>query len=77
MNKKMRELLAQINAKKAEIKNLVDEGKIEEAKNAKTELKALQDKWNLLADIEDDEHDDIEDQIESGRAKNIGGEKKP
>ncbi|MBQ3228734.1 MAG: phage major capsid protein [Clostridia bacterium] len=77
MNKKMRELLAQINAKKAEIKNLVDEGKIEEAKNAKNDLKALQDKWNLLADIEDDEHDDIEDQIESGRAKNIGGDKKP
>lgn len=77
MNKKMKELLAQINAKKAEIKNLVEQNKIAEAKTAKEELKALSEKFDLLADIEDDDRDDIEDQIENGTAKNVGGSKKP
>lgn len=54
MNKKMRELLAKINTKKEEVRNLVDEGKIEEAKAAKKELQDLQDSFNLLKDIDDD-----------------------
>lgn len=53
MNKNLLELLDQINAKKAEVQNLVNEDKIEEAKTAKTELKTLQDKFDLLKDIED------------------------
>ncbi len=77
MNKKMKELLAQINAKKAEVKNLVEQNKIAEAKTAKDELKALQEKFNLLADIEDDEHDEIENQIENGTANDVSGSKKP
>lgn len=77
MNKKMKELLAKINAKKAEIKNLVEQNKIAEAKAAKEELKALSEKFDLLADIEDDDRDGIEDQIENGTAKNVGGSKKP
>ena len=38
MNKELRELLDKINAKKAEVKNLVSENKIDEAKAAKEEL---------------------------------------
>ena len=38
MNKKLLELLNKINSKKTEVKKLVDEGKIEEAKTAKEEL---------------------------------------
>ena len=38
MNKKLLELLDSINEKKALVKNLVDEGKIAEAKAAKAEL---------------------------------------
>ncbi len=53
MNKKLLELLDSINEKKALVKNLVDEGKIAEAKAAKTELQEMQDKFDLLKDIED------------------------
>lgn len=55
MNKKLLELLNSINSKKSEVKNLVDAGKIDEAKAAKEELKALHDKFDILKDMEDDE----------------------
>lgn len=50
-NMNLQELLNQINAKKLEVKNLVEQGKIEEAKTAKEELVTLQDKYNILKDI--------------------------
>lgn len=55
MNKKLLELLDSINEKKALVKNLVDEGKIEEAKTAKAELKEMQDKFDILKDMDDTE----------------------
>lgn len=54
MNKKLLELLDSINEKKAIVKNLVDAGKIEEAKAAKSELVALQDEFDLLKDMDDE-----------------------
>lgn len=54
MNKKLLELLDSINEKKALVKNLVDEGKIEEAKTAKAELQTMQDKFDILKDMEDE-----------------------
>lgn len=57
MNEKLRKLLEEIQNKKAQVKSLADEGKIEEAKAAKEELKTLQDKFDLLKDIEDPEGD--------------------
>lgn len=61
MNKK--KLLAEINAKVQEVKNLVAEDKIEEAKTAKQELNNLQDKYDLIKDMEDDEEDNIKNGI--------------
>ncbi|HIY19740.1 MAG TPA: phage major capsid protein, partial [Candidatus Blautia avistercoris] len=55
MNKKLLELLNKIDAKKQEVKNLVDEGKLEDAKSAKEELKNLQNQFDLLKDLEDGE----------------------
>ena len=55
MNKKLLALLNSISEKKTEIKNLVDADKLDEAKAAKEELKALQDKFDIMKDIEDDE----------------------
>ena len=48
MNKELLDLLEKINAKKDEVKNLANEGKLEEAKKAKDELKELQflHSWN-------------------------------
>lgn len=54
MNKKLLELLDSINEKKSLVKSLVDAGKIEEAKTAKAELKEMQDKFDILKDMEDD-----------------------
>lgn len=73
MNKEMQKLLKVINDKKNEVKSLVAEGKMDEAKKAKQELVELQDKFNLLADLEDDDMDDIEDALGTGKAKDITG----
>lgn len=56
MNKKLLELLDSINEKKALAISLANEGKIEEAKAAKAELQAMQDKFDILKDMEDDTH---------------------
>ena len=53
MNKELLELLESINDKKAEVKNLVAENKLDEAKKAKDELKEMQDKFDLLKDLDD------------------------
>lgn len=53
MNKKLKALLASINAKKTEVINLTDEGKLEEAKAAKAELVELQGKFDILSDMMD------------------------
>lgn len=54
MNKELRDLLDQINEKKAQVRNLAMENKIEEAQTAKEELQALQAKFDLLKDVEDE-----------------------
>lgn len=57
MNKKLLELLDKINAKKTEVKNLVEKNQIEEAKAAKEELKNLQEQFEILKDVVDPEGD--------------------
>ena len=52
MNKK--KLLDAINAKKAEVITLVNDGKIEEAKAAKAELVDLQTQFDLIKDLAPD-----------------------
>lgn len=63
MNKKLLELLNAINEKKAQVKNLVDENKLEDAAKAKEELKELQQKFDILKDMDDDETKGIENSI--------------
>lgn len=53
MPKHLLELLNSINEKKALVKSLVDEGKLDEASQAKSELVELQKKFDLLKDIEE------------------------
>ena len=76
MNKKLRELLDKINAKKVEIKNLVNENKVEEAKAAKEELINLQAKFDVLYDLEDEEEEEIKNKIETGEVKEVTNNKK-
>lgn len=73
MNKEMQKLLKAINDKKNAVKSLVAEGKMDEAKKAKQELVELQDKFNLLVDLEDDDMDGIKDKMAAGKTKDITG----
>ena len=66
MNKEMQKLLKAINEKKNEIKSLVAEGKLDKAKTAKEELKTLQEKFDLLFDLDEEEHEEIEDKVAAG-----------
>ena len=65
MPKELRELLDQINAKKTEVKNFVAENKIEEAKASKEELKSLQDKFDVLYDLYEEEKENNEEAIKN------------
>ena len=76
MSKEARALLKKINDKKNAIKALVNEGKTKEAKEAKAELVDMQDRFNILMDLEDDEDEDIKDQIDKDEAKKAEGKDK-
>lgn len=73
MNKEMQKLLKAINDKKNEVKSLVKDGKLDKARTAKDELKELQEKFDLLFDLDEEEHEEIEDKVATGAAKTIGG----
>ena len=75
MNKELQKLLRQINDKKNEVKSLVNDGKLDKATAAKEELKELQEKFNLLFDLDEEEHEEIEDKVGRGTAKVVGGAK--
>lgn len=76
MNKEMQKLLKAINDKKNEVKSLVNEGKLDKAKEAKKEMQELQAKLDILYDLDDEEREDIEDKVAAGTAKRAGGEAK-
>ena len=67
MNKETEELLKKVNAKKQEVKDLVNQNKIEEAKKAKEELIKLNDEFNLVYDLEQEEEEKLKDDISKGR----------
>lgn len=73
MNKEMQKLLKAINDKKNEVKSLVKDGKLDKAREAKDELKELQEKFDLLFDLDEEEHEEIEGKVATGAAKTIGG----
>lgn len=68
MNKELRELLNRINEKKAEVRKLVEDKKLEEAKAAKEELRDLQEEFNLLADLEEEE---TEEALKNAKKKQV------
>ena len=59
MNKELQKLLKQINDKKNEVKSLVNDGKLDKARAAKEELVELQNRFDLLYDLDEDEQDGI------------------
>ena len=77
MNKEMQKLLKQINDKKNEVKSLVNEGKLDQAREAKEQMKELQEKFDLLYDLEEEGREGIVNQVKEGAENQIGGEAKP
>ena len=76
MNKELREKLAAINAKKAEVKRLATDGKIEEAEAAKAELDKMQRAFNQLLSMEDE--DEGTAKAQAGKMKEVNeGNRKP
>jgi HK97 family phage major capsid protein len=69
MNKEMQKMLKAINDKKNEVKSLVADGKLDKARVAKDELKTLQEKFDLLFDLDEEDREDIEDKMATGKAK--------
>lgn len=57
MNKHIKELLDNIKIKKQEVENFVNENKLEDAKKSKEELIQLQNKLDILYDLEEDKED--------------------
>lgn len=66
MNEEMKKLYEQINAKKAEIRKFVADNKLDEAKNAKKELHDLADKFDILADLEEEKQKNAQQQAADG-----------
>lgn len=68
MNRELRELLNSINAKKAEIQDLIKNDDLDGAKAAKKELDKMQDKFNLLSDVSDVNDVNAQNNINNGAA---------
>ena len=70
-----REIAAKITQKKEEIKNLIAQDNLEDAKKARKEMKDLQEKYDLLDEMEQEEEDDIKNQAAAGKANEVKGKK--
>jgi HK97 family phage major capsid protein len=75
MNKKLQEMLNKINAKKTEAKGFLDDGKIDEAKAAKTELEQMQAAFDIAKDLYDEEKEEVEDKINNDEMKEVTDKK--
>ena len=74
MSERLLNLLDQINAKKAEVKNLVEAGNLDEAEAAKNELKNLQREFDLLKDLEDEEIENVQNRVDNGNMTPVHNE---
>lgn len=59
MNKRMRELLQQINEKKQEARSLLNDGKNKEAKELTAEIRKLQEEFDIEAALFEEERDNM------------------
>ena len=76
MNKKARELMKQINDKKNAIRGLQGQGKTQEMKDQMNELRQMQEEFEMMMELDEDEKAGIENQIKDGEEREVSGEKK-
>lgn len=75
MNNEIMKLENSINRKVEEIKSLVASNKIEEATEAKEELKKLRAKYDILEDLEAEIEEEIKDKFENGEIEVMNNKK--
>lgn len=63
MNKELRELLNLINTKKSDARALIMENKLEDAKALKNEIEELQNKFDLMKDLFEEEQAQVNDKV--------------
>lgn len=71
MSKEARALLRKINDKKNAIRSLQGEGKTKEMRDAMAELRDMQEQFDMLMELDDDDADGIQNAVGSGKAKGI------
>lgn len=71
MNEELKKLLDSIKEKKQQVKNLCGEGKLEDAAKEKEELRNLQEKFDLLYDLEEEKVKGMTQKAAAGTVKNI------
>lgn len=69
MNPELLKLFNAINAKKEEVKKFCAEDRLDEAEVTKEELKQMQNKFNLMYDLFNDEEEQRRNEIEDGKGK--------
>lgn len=71
MNEELKKLLDSIKNKKQEVRDFCKAGKIEDAAKAKDELKALQDQFDLLYDLDAEQTEEMRQKAAAGTAKKV------
>lgn len=77
MTKELRDLLDKINNKRKEALDLVNKNKLDLAEKVKNELHELQDKFDLMKELEKREDEEIDNKFENGEVKTLGAEVDP
>lgn len=73
MSKEARALLKKINDKKNAIRSLQGEGKTQQMKDAMAELRDMQEQFDILLELDEEDEDGVKDSLGDGSAKVIEG----
>ena len=71
MSKEARALLKKINDKKNAIRGLQGQGKTQEMKDQMAELREMQEEFDMLMEMEEDDDDGIKDSLHNGKVAAI------
>lgn len=73
MSKEARSLLKKINDLKNEIRGLQGQGKTQDMQDKMNDLRDMQQQFNILMELDEDDREGIEDDMKSGKAKEVEG----
>lgn len=76
MTKQLKELFDNINKKKKEVRDLIAENKLEEARKAKDKLVEMQEQFDILFDLEEEEKEEKANQAKATATSQKSNEKK-